>query len=93
MSQIHDAENVTRLSHPTRFGALPPEGYVGAPVVREFFGGISITTLWRLLKLGVIPAPDISEGKIRLWDVAKLRAARVGKPGSRRKTRPEAASK
>ena len=64
---------------------LPAEGYVNAKGVRAFFGDISAPTQWRLQKRGILPPPDISEGKVRLWDVETLRARRA----RRRKIRPE----
>lgn len=89
MSEIPDTEAIPRFAQPKRFGLLPEEGYVTEEVVRAFFGGISRTSLWRLLKIGAVPPADIAEGRLRLWAVEKLRAARVGKPGSRRKTAPK----
>jgi excisionase family DNA binding protein len=54
--------------------------HITAEQLRSRLGGISNTTLWRMVKSGKLPAP-VSTGRKRLFDEGRVAAVLSGKSG------------
>jgi len=57
------------------FDALPDSAHVRAPVVADW-KGISVPTVWRWAKSGLLPAPVKIGPRVTAWNVGQLRRAR-----------------
>lgn len=57
------------------FDDLPDSACVRLPVVRALHGGVSRSTIWRMVRLGRLPAPRKPSPRIALWRVGELRDA------------------
>lgn len=58
------------------FDALPDSANVRAPVVAALFN-VSLATVWRYARSGVIPAPHKLGPRVTAWNVGELRRARA----------------
>lgn len=67
------SHNVAQLSL-QNFDSLPDSANVRLPVVQALFG-CSAVTVWRMVKLGTIPAPRKLSPRVTTWNVGALRQA------------------
>ena len=58
----------------THFDSLPGSAHVRLPVVRGLYGA-SASTIWRGVRLGIIPKPVKLSDNLTAWRVSDLRAA------------------
>ncbi len=65
------------LSALQNFDLLPGSAHVRLPVVAALCG-CSNATVWRMVKLGALPAPKHLSARAASWQVGQLRAALSG---------------
>lgn len=58
------------------FDELPDSAHVRAPVVAAL-RGCAVNTVWRHVKMGLIPAPKKLGPQVTAWNVGELRASFV----------------
>lgn len=56
------------------FDELPDSANVRAPVVAALFD-VSLATVWRYAKAGIIPPPQKISQRVTVWNVGELRRA------------------
>lgn len=65
------------LSALQNFDSLPDSAHVRLPVVIGLFA-CSKATVWRMAKLGTLPAPKHLSARAASWNVGELRAVLAG---------------
>lgn len=60
------------------FDDLPNAASVRVDTVAALYG-VSVSTIWRYVKAGIVPTPQKISHKVTAWNVGELRRAREAK--------------
>lgn len=74
VQKIQSEISAERCSAAFQFDELPGSAYVRQPVVQALFA-CSASTVWRLVRSGVLPAPRKLGPRVTVWRVHDLRQA------------------
>jgi predicted DNA-binding transcriptional regulator AlpA len=64
------------------FDSLPDSANVRQPVVEGLYD-VSVTTIWRMVKRGTLPAPRKLSERVTAWNVGELREALAAVEGTK----------